>query len=287
MRCALVRSGGSIPIVAELADRGIPTIVTGFARRRGRHPRAERVLPPAQPRARRGGRARAAGRAGGAAARVRRAAALRGGPRRAGRRAVGARRHRAGQLRHALLAGLGTRAGEGRTPDLDLSLAPTPHPLATLVGVAARAAQPRRRTPQSTGRPRPAPTLVLAFLALAALGWVTYALGSRLVRHLGRRAGRGDHPHAPAGPGLRRARLRRHPLPRARARRAARRDAAAARGRAGARAARGRRADPPRGVAVLSAVYLAWLRRLAGERDRRRLARAGRARGERARCCGR
>ena len=27
---ALVRSGGSIPIVAALADRGIPTIVTGF-----------------------------------------------------------------------------------------------------------------------------------------------------------------------------------------------------------------------------------------------------------------
>jgi len=27
----LVRSGGSIPIVAALADRGIPTITTGFA----------------------------------------------------------------------------------------------------------------------------------------------------------------------------------------------------------------------------------------------------------------
>lgn len=31
MRCALTRSGGSIPIVADLAAKGIPVVVTGFA----------------------------------------------------------------------------------------------------------------------------------------------------------------------------------------------------------------------------------------------------------------
>ena len=30
-RPALVRSGGTLPIVAALADKGIPTIITGFA----------------------------------------------------------------------------------------------------------------------------------------------------------------------------------------------------------------------------------------------------------------
>ena len=60
----LVRSGGSIPIVAELAAKGIPTIVTGFVLPRRPVPRAGRVVRRAQPRARRAGRARAAGRAG-------------------------------------------------------------------------------------------------------------------------------------------------------------------------------------------------------------------------------
>ncbi len=31
MAPALVRSGGSIPVVAELAARGLPVVVTGFA----------------------------------------------------------------------------------------------------------------------------------------------------------------------------------------------------------------------------------------------------------------
>ena len=31
VRPALIRSGGTLPIVAALADRGIPTIITGFS----------------------------------------------------------------------------------------------------------------------------------------------------------------------------------------------------------------------------------------------------------------
>jgi acetylornithine deacetylase/succinyl-diaminopimelate desuccinylase-like protein len=31
VRPALVRSGGTLPIVAALADRGIPTIISGFS----------------------------------------------------------------------------------------------------------------------------------------------------------------------------------------------------------------------------------------------------------------
>jgi hypothetical protein len=56
----------------------------------------------------------------------------------------------------------------GRKPDFTVPLAPTPHPLATLVGVVLTpfgdAAQPA--------------WVVLAFLALGALGWVTYELGA-------------------------------------------------------------------------------------------------------------
>ena len=66
-------------------------------------------------------------------------------------------------------------------------------------------------------------TVALGFLALSACGWVVYRLGARLVRPRRRRARGADLPHARAGPLLRRARLRRRPLPAARARRAARR----------------------------------------------------------------
>ena len=31
VRPALIRSGGTLPIVAALADKGIPTIITGFS----------------------------------------------------------------------------------------------------------------------------------------------------------------------------------------------------------------------------------------------------------------
>ena len=69
----------------------------------------------------------------------------------------------------------------------------------------------------------------VAYVSLALLGWVVFALGTRVVQRRRRRARRRDRPHARAGARLRRARLRRHPVPRARARRAARRDAPAAR----------------------------------------------------------
>ena len=56
----------------------------------------------------------------------------------------------------------------GRTPDLSVPLSPTPHPLATLTGIVLTpfgdAAQPV--------------WVVLAFLSLGALGWLTYELGA-------------------------------------------------------------------------------------------------------------
>ena len=55
MAPALVRTGGSIPVVAEFAARGIPTIVSGFALPDDDIHAPERVLPRREPRARRGG----------------------------------------------------------------------------------------------------------------------------------------------------------------------------------------------------------------------------------------
>ena len=66
---------------------------------------------------------------------------------------------------------------EGRSPDLDLPLAPTPHPLGTLLGVLL-APLSVANDAGVHGQAATGVTLVLAFLALAALGWVTYALGS-------------------------------------------------------------------------------------------------------------
>ena len=104
---------------------------------------------------------------------------------------------------------------QGQTPDVEVALAPTQHPLATLAGILA--------SPLSIasdagvhGEPAQTATLILAFVALALLGWVVYALGHRVVRPVGRRPRGRDHPHAPAGARLRRARLRRHPVRRAR-----------------------------------------------------------------------
>jgi hypothetical protein len=71
----------------------------------------------------------------------------------------------------------GRDLAHGRLPDYDIALAPTPHPLATLLGVAL--------TPLSDhagggvhGQAATSATLLLAFLALAALGWVVYRLGA-------------------------------------------------------------------------------------------------------------
>ena len=56
-----------------------------------------------------------------------------------------------------------------RQPDFSVPVAPTPHPLAT---VAGRRPDARSATPAQTI------WVVLAFLALGALGWVTYELGA-------------------------------------------------------------------------------------------------------------
>jgi hypothetical protein len=55
----------------------------------------------------------------------------------------------------------GNDLAHGRTPDYDVPFAPTPHPLATLVGLLGSETV----------------FLVLAFLALGVLGWLTFALG--------------------------------------------------------------------------------------------------------------
>lgn len=62
----------------------------------------------------------------------------------------------------------GRDLAHGTLPDYDVSLAPTPHPLATLAGVLL---SPTGAT-GAIGA-----TLVLAFVWLGALGWVTYRLG--------------------------------------------------------------------------------------------------------------
>jgi len=66
---------------------------------------------------------------------------------------------------------------QGRPPDVDVAVAPTPHPLGTLLGVLL--------SPLSIlshhgvhGDATTTVTLVIAFIALALLGWVVYALGA-------------------------------------------------------------------------------------------------------------
>ena len=56
----------------------------------------------------------------------------------------------------------------GRQPDFSVPLAPTPHPLATALGIVL--------TP--FGDAGQTLWVVLAFLALGALGWLTYELGA-------------------------------------------------------------------------------------------------------------
>ena len=60
----------------------------------------------------------------------------------------------------------------GTLPDYDVSLAPTPHPLATLVGAILSVLGAQGAIDA---------TIVLAFVFLGALGWVTYRLGSEWV----------------------------------------------------------------------------------------------------------
>ena len=57
---AFVRSGGSIPVVAQLAAKGIPVDRRRLRPARGRDPRPQRVLPAREPAAGRGDGARAA-----------------------------------------------------------------------------------------------------------------------------------------------------------------------------------------------------------------------------------
>lgn len=63
----------------------------------------------------------------------------------------------------------GADVADGRLPDYQVPVAPTPHPLATFVGVLL--------TP--LGEAAEGATVVLALIALGALGWVTFALGAR------------------------------------------------------------------------------------------------------------
>jgi hypothetical protein len=66
----------------------------------------------------------------------------------------------------------GRDLAHGTLPDYDVSLAPTPHPLATLVGAIL--------TPLGASGAIGA-TLVLAFVWLGALGWITYRLGAEWI----------------------------------------------------------------------------------------------------------
>ena len=71
----------------------------------------------------------------------------------------------------------GRDLAQGRLPDYDVSLAPTPHPLATLGGVLIA---PLSAASDHGLHGQAAATVVLvgAFAALGALGWVVYRLGA-------------------------------------------------------------------------------------------------------------
>ena len=71
----------------------------------------------------------------------------------------------------------GRQIVQGQAPDVEVALAPTQHPLATLAGVLA---SPLSMASDAGvhGEPAQTATLILAFVALALLGWVVYALGT-------------------------------------------------------------------------------------------------------------
>ncbi len=144
---------------------------------RGRHPRPGRVLPAREPGARGGRRPRAAAGVRGAAAQARMIRPAR----------VGLGLAALGLALAALLRGLvnydtlyslvwGRQLAQGQTPDLDVPLAPTPHPLGTLLGVLAAPLSLHDDSGVHGGAATSA-TLAVAFLALAVLGLIVYELG--------------------------------------------------------------------------------------------------------------
>src|SRR5215210_6735665 len=68
----------------------------------------------------------------------------------------------------------GREIAAGRTPDLDVPIAPTPHPLANLGAVLL--APLSNSGSQLHGQPAVDVVLVGGFVALALLGWVVFAL---------------------------------------------------------------------------------------------------------------
>ena len=71
----------------------------------------------------------------------------------------------------------GRQIAQGQAPDIEVALAPTPHPLATLAGVLA-APLSLASDAGVHGESAQTATLIVAFVALALLGWVVYALGT-------------------------------------------------------------------------------------------------------------
>ena len=63
----------------------------------------------------------------------------------------------------------GADVAHGRSPDYEVPVAPTPHPLATFAGVVL----------SPLGADAEGAAVLLALVFLGALGWVTYALGSQ------------------------------------------------------------------------------------------------------------
>ena len=70
----------------------------------------------------------------------------------------------------------GRDLGHGRLPDYAVSVAPTPHPLATLIGLLLTPLSSRSRH-GITGDGAAQAAVALAFLSLAVLGWVVFRLG--------------------------------------------------------------------------------------------------------------
>lgn len=71
----------------------------------------------------------------------------------------------------------GRDLAHGRLPDYDVPLAPTPHPLATLLALIATPVT-ELSSGGVAGEIASGGVLVLAFVALALLGWVVYRLGA-------------------------------------------------------------------------------------------------------------
>ncbi len=71
----------------------------------------------------------------------------------------------------------GRDLAHGHLPDYDVPLAPTPHPLATLLALVATPIT-ELRSGGVAGELASTGTIALAFVALALLGWVVYRLGA-------------------------------------------------------------------------------------------------------------